>query len=269
MKKFVSVAASLLLSALAPSAVAGVDFPKATFAGIIGGDTADQQGKFTIKTTTTGAYTLKVRFGGRTASFSGQFDQTFHVDETFTYRPLPFVAVDVRLIMDLEGNGERIVGSVQTEAINNNVPVEFTVYQVFRYTTQNPAPQAGRFTGLFTKLDGTSPEGTGVVSVKVSRTGSVKVVGVLPDGSKISTGGNLSPGGVFPILNVLYSRHGTFAGFAQFHGNNAADTTITVANQTSEEGIHWVKTGSGEFIGRERPVLERYTPPASGKRPLP
>jgi hypothetical protein len=268
MKRFVLVVASLLLSLVAPSALAGVEFPKATFAGVIGGDTPDQQGSFSVKTTASGAYTAKVKLGPKTASISGQFDQNFHVDETFTYRPLPFVAIDIHLIMDLDPTGERIIGSVQTEAINNGTAVPFTVYQVFKYTTQNPAPQAGRFTGLFTKLDGTSPEGTGVVSASVSKNGKVRVVGVLPDGSKLSTGGSLSPGGVFPIFNVLYSKHGAFAGFTQFHGNQAGNTTITVGSNTEEQGILWVKTGAGSFTGHERLVLQRYTPPAAGKRPL-
>jgi hypothetical protein len=51
-------------------------------------------------------------------------------------------------------------------------------------------------------------------------------------------------------------------------GNQAGDTTITVGANTEEEGILWVKTGAGSFTGRERLVLERYTPPAEGKRPL-
>ena len=268
MKRFVLVVASILLSLVAPSALAGIQFPKATFAGVIGGDTPDQQGSFSVKTTATGAYTAKVKLGSRSASLSGQFDQNFHVDDTITYRPLPFVAIDIHLIMDLDPTGERIIGTVQTEAINNGNAIPFTLYQVFKYTTQNPAPQAGRFTGLFTKLDGSSPEGTGVASAKVSKNGNVRLVGVLPDDSKISTGGNLSPGGVFPIFNVLYSKHGAFAGFAQFHGNQAGNTSITVGADTEEQGILWVKTGGDSFTGHERLVLQRYTPPAEGKRPL-
>jgi hypothetical protein len=156
MKRFGLVVASLLLSLVAPSALAGIQFPKATFAGVIGGDSPDQQGSFSVKTTATGAYTAKVKLGSRSASLSGQFDQNFHVDDTITYRPLPFVAIDIHLIMDLDPTGERIIGTVQTEAINNGNAIPFTLYQVFKYTTQNPAPQAGRFTGLFTKLDGSS-----------------------------------------------------------------------------------------------------------------
>ena len=269
MKRFTLAVASLLLAFAAPSVLAGIQYPKATFSGIIGGDTFDQQGRFTIKTTSTGAFTVKVKVGPKSAAFHGQFDENFHVDQKFTFRPLPFVSIDVRVIMDMTPDGERIRGTVQSEAINDNSPVPFTVYQVFKYTTQNPAPQAGRFTGLFTKIDGTSPTGTGVAIVNVSKTGKVKVVGTLPDGSKVSTGGGLSPGGVFPIFNVLYSKKGALAGFAQFHGENAADTNITVAGQTDTAGLVWAKIGDGDFTGHEKLVLERYTAPAAGDRVLP
>jgi len=108
-----------------------------------------------------------------------------------------------------------------------------------------------------------------VAIVNVSKTGKVKVVGTLPDGSKVSTGGGLSPGGVFPIFNVLYSKKGALAGFAQFHGENAADTNITVAGQTDTAGLVWAKIGDGDFTGHEKLVLERYTAPAAGDRVLP
>ena len=241
-------------------------FPKATFSGIIGGDTADQQGRFTIKTTSTGAFTVKVQVGPKSASFRGEFDDSFHVDKTFTYQPIPFVSFHIHLIMDMTPDGDRITGTVQ---IDDNQPIAFTVYQVFKYTASNPAPQAGRFTGLFTKIDGTSPTGTGVVTVSVSSKGKVKVVGTLPDGSKISTGGGLSPSGVFPIFNVLYSKKGGLAGFAQFHGNDLADTIVTSGGTTDRTGLVWAKIGDGEFAGHEKVALQRYTPPAGGSRVLP
>jgi len=93
-----------------------------------------------------------------------------------------------------------------TDSVSSFASVGTLVLQPV-YTVKSPAPQIGAYTIVFdpTKTLGSGPSVGGVASASVSALGTVTVVGMLPDGTTLSSTAQLQKDGSVAYYDGLYS----------------------------------------------------------------
>ena len=126
------------------------------------------------------------------------------------------------------------------------------------YKKDTPPSQAGRYTVMIppdpAQRDGSSaPQGYGVGTLIVSRTGSLKFAGTLADGTKFSQGTSLARGGVWYLFIPLYANTGPQAGLLE--GTIQFEAIPQVSDL--DGAVKWI-----------RPALTKTPFPASSLYPL-
>lgn len=212
----VSSTAPVILAALVqPTTTNPPVTVKETFSnvkGVYSGLIYDQQngvasatsGYLTIATTASGSFTAKMQLGGKSYSFSGQFNNSGTSSNTVG-------SWTVSLLLDLQG-GNVITG--QVTGGNSTLSLEANL-NVFSKT--NPAPLAGVYTMVVQGL-GSSTIGNGIGTATVDSLGNVQCNLTLPDGTKLSEKTTLSQSGAWPFYAAPYKNSGVVIGWIQFAG---------------------------------------------------
>jgi hypothetical protein len=262
-----SLLASLVLACSAHSGET-VNFQNSKYSGVVGVGSADKnsRGFVTIKTTETGAYSLKGKFGSRKINRKGTFSPSGDLFEVIEVKVFGFVVASVTLDLQLSADANAITGTVLVK-VQGQADQTFDV-EVYRalFGPRNPTDRAGRFTA---RLRTDTIPGHGYFLITITASGLSRVVGKVPDGSAISTGGALVSRDALvaiPIANVLYNNKGALGGFISF-------TTVDRAEgELSWVGLAGAATQLPELAGPFNRVLiaeaHRYARPAEGTRVL-
>lgn len=158
------------------------------------------------------AYSGAVTVAGRTHRFSGRLleDQTGEVLSTREGAPsrIAFQFVSV-------SNSPAITGVIDFEQEGGSVP--FHGFKAARYSSSNPAPQAGRYTLALQNTNsmtpGAGPSGASIASMLVNNSGIVSLSGGAADGTAFAFSGvPLSVNGEWPLFIPMYRNRGVMAG---------------------------------------------------------
>ena len=186
-------------------------------------------GRASLKVGALGTMTGKLSLGGVTYRLKGAFDGLNHLVITKGRGSLPDLVINLQLTPD----GSEISGTVSDGSFTAEISGDRNGYDA----TNDPAPQKGRYTVSLPGDDLNAatgfPKGDGWAKMKVSADGIANVVGVLADGTAISTSLSLAKTGEAPLYVPLYSKKGSLSGRIVFAGNpGVSDAAGT---------LHWHK----------------------------
>jgi hypothetical protein len=212
-----------------------------TYAGLFyetNGVTLTSAGFVSVKVTSGGKFTAKLQQGANSYSLSGQFSASGSWGTDSIQNALEW---GISLQLDLSG-GDEIFGVVSNSAWTADL-----IAKRAGYSTDNPAPQAGKYTLIIPGSDdaATRPGGCGFGAVSVSPVGAVTLKGTLGDGTPVTSKTFLSKEGQWPLYAALYGKKGLFIGWLTF--------TNDLATKSDLEGIaNWIKpsqTGTTLYPG--------------------
>jgi YD repeat-containing protein len=184
------------------------------YAGLVTGGTptAQNSGIIALTVASNGAFTGTLKLGGVTYKLRGTFDENGFVMLDIP-RKAPLIALTLTLQLDLDSNGQ-ITGTIS----GGEIATLSAALTPFGKKAPPPSGLIGAYTALFepTQPGITIPQGDGFATVNVSKTGSIKLVGALADGSKISLGTVLAGDGTWPLFAGLYRNAGFVTGTVTF-----------------------------------------------------
>jgi len=190
--------------------VSKTGFYSGHYVGLIDGVDVAHSGTITITTTGTRAFTGSITVGGVTYKLKGTFDANGQYQINIPRKNLP--ALIGTLSFGLPLGADVITGTFNGTSIVANNAV---------YKTATPPPQARRYTVMIppdaAQTDGAfAPQGYGVGTLVVAKTGLLTFAGKLADGTKLSQGTALTRGGVWYLFIPLYAKGGLLEGTIQF-----------------------------------------------------
>ncbi len=243
--------------------------PSAGYSGLVN-STFAQPGFGTVQFYTGGDKTTgKLLFDGLTVPFKAAFVTT-PTDGTLTanlFAKRGKTVLNLVLTLNMQGDGTRFTGTLTGAG-----PTPYVIAGERNALGSKlvPISLAGRYNAL---LDGNvGGDVRGIASINVKPTGGASVAGVLPDGTKFVTGGNVSLLGRLDFAKGLYKKEalkttGYIAGTVQF---DKAATPKTLAGTA-----RWNKpTGNGKLypagVANTTMVVEGalYRPPLLNQRAL-
>lgn len=228
-------------------------------------------GLLTLTVNTNGTLSGRIYLAGASIAIStGLFDASGHESLVISRssQHLPNLLIDLQ--MDMTGNGQCITGTVSSADGAWNAPF-WGARAVFG--PANPTSLAGKYTfaipGFSDSTQG--PAGNGYASITVSTNGTVSLSGNLGDGTKqtqVSSTLSISPQGLWPLYQPLYSGGGALMGWVNLVNQPGALTNVSGS-------ILWVKsanptnaTYAAGFTNVTDIVGSGFVAPASGKRIL-
>jgi YD repeat-containing protein len=207
-----------------------------TYAGLITGNggSSAQAGFLSLNVTLTGGFSGTASFGGKKFKVKGSFDS--NGDASIDLPGSPAVHLDLHLDAGTRQVTGAFTGGVTAMLTASSAP----------FAKSKPAPggAVGKYSALLAATESlaTVPKGTGFANVTIGSTGSVKVAGVLADGTKLSQGTSLVSDTQWPLFATLYKNEGFISGLVSYAPN----------------------PGVGEFIGTidwlKPAVQEDFTP---------
>ncbi|HMP84530.1 MAG TPA: hypothetical protein PKA41_17690, partial [Verrucomicrobiota bacterium] len=160
-------------------------------------------GLFTMKVTTKGKYSGKLQIGSSRYSFSGTLNPELEATNNITRKGTSALKLTIRL-----GTGpdaDKAFGVLSDTGWSASILADRAVYN----SKSNPSPLAGSYTLVLPSDDeGTIEVGDGYGYGSVNTAGSVKFVGMLPDGTKVSQSVPVSKDGYWPMYIPLYKGNG-------------------------------------------------------------
>lgn len=190
------------------------------------GVSTNSAGFFTLKTTSSGAYSGKLLLGGRGVTLSGKFDYQGNASNTFTFSGTTN-AISVNMTLDLTNNTGMITGTVS----NQDWVSVLTGYRGATKLSTNTLPAVGHYV---LTIPG-APAGygdDGSVKITAARTGALTIRGKLPDGSAIIESAVVSKEGFWPVYVSYESGNSLLIGWETFD------------NKTSQGVLSWSKGSS-------------------------
>jgi len=180
------------------------------YVGLLTGADVAHSGTITITSTGTGAFTGTMVVGGVTYRLKGIFEGNGQYRINIPRKNLP--ALTGILNFGLPFGPDVITGTFNGTSIVLNNAI---------YKTTAPPPQAGRYTVMIppdsAQINGASaPQGYGVGTLVVAKTGLLTFAGKLADGTKFSQGTALARGGIWYLFIPLYAKGGLLEGTIQF-----------------------------------------------------
>jgi|GEM_PF-1368344 len=183
-------------------------------------------GFFTLKTTSSGAYSGKLLVGGRGVTLSGKFDYQGKASNTFTFSGTTS-PITVNFALDLTNNTGLITGTVS----NQNWVSMLTGYRGVTKLSTNTLPAAGSY--VLTIPGVPAGYGTdGSATITAAKTGTLTVKGKLADGNVVSESVAVSKEGFWPVY-VSYD-----------NGNSLLIGWEIFDNKTSQGVLCWNKGSS-------------------------
>jgi uncharacterized repeat protein (TIGR03803 family) len=200
-------------------------FPPGTYSGLVVQTNAlspESSGFLSLALNLPGTFTAKLTMDGALSTFNGQFDVTGNATNTVTRgksNPL-----QVMLQFTQTGGTNQIVGTVSDGVFTSQVLADLDGFGKGFH-----CPYAGKFTFVVPPADPTdpsAPQGYGYGTLTISKTGKGKLRGVLGDGTAISATAPVSLNGIWPFLDLLYSKKGLSLGRIAFNGTNVIDAAL-------------------------------------------
>jgi len=181
-----------------------------------------------IKVSKKGTFSAKMYFGNILYSMKGQFDQNGQYSDVITPRNGSPATVSLQLVSTLSG-GHKLEGDVTV------------VGEQAAYVSAVKSGSTGSLAGVYTILvlsdeeESSAPQGHGYAMMTVTSVGTVKLKGLLGDGTKWSAKCSVTPDGEMPLYAVLYKETGSLGGLIRFRN---------VAGISDCDGeVHWRKPG--------------------------
>ena len=177
-----------------------------------------------------GAFSAKLLLGGRTNTFTGQFDLGGHLAQMVPQTGSSPLALDLQLGPDT------LSGTVSNAAWVSTLDAYRAVFNA----TTNPCPYAGRYTMAIPGEAGGSgcPDGSGYGSVTVDKAGNAVMIGALAEGTVMGQTVPVSKDGDWPLYVPLYSGQGSLIAWLRFTPSagltNTAATWIKPTNSLSK-----------------------------------
>lgn len=246
------------------------------------------EGFITATVQNSGGFSGKLTIDGTTLSVSGSFDHQGHARfgtaraKTLTVARTnkPSLMVELFIDIDTPGLNDRIWGSVTAKSFQQSqvvsvsevdadrafyngvsqiVPSEYLIASTngpATFTTVfPPLPLYDGMNAVETQVQGVAlkdyPQGTGIGTITVSKTGVVTLSGTLADGTIIGASSTLSQVGVghasrFPLFMQLYGKLGFLSGFVQLD-HAAPGSDISAVNlqwlRPTQTGSHYYPHG--------------------------
>ncbi len=175
-------------------------------------------GSFTFRTTAQGSLSGSLQTGTGRYTLSGRFEPTGNFTRTLL-RP-HLTALNVTLTLNLAG-GEGVTGNISDGVWTAGLTGGRAVFDGKR----NLAPQTGRYTLVIPGdcAAAETPCGDSYGTLSVSRQGSVRLSGVLADGTKFTQAAGVSENGQWPLYARLYSGQGSVWSWLTFTNPPAGD----------------------------------------------
>lgn len=201
-------------------------------------------GQFTASLTSNGTFTAQLRSSVGKLSFAGQFSALGFWSNAIVQSHAPPMAGFLQI--DMSGSGA-MTGELSGGTLNEDV-----LAQRSSFSADSPAPQAGKYTLLFSDRyiqPMNSGFGYGSGAVSVDALGHAQFSGELLDGSKVTEGGVISDLGEWPFYASLHGGTDYIAGWLLFTNGPDADLA---------GHLYWVRPGdSAAFYPSNFPkVLE-------------
>jgi len=249
--------------------------------GVLPGET----GYFRIDVSRNGRFTGKLFVGAQSAHFHGRFNQqgTAYVSVKvgtgkyeFAYDPDGWSEWDIRevkklkwtLILQLTNGLDQVAGQILSYT-RTGWTASVLGDRARSSSPTNPVPEAGQYTVVIPQNPDSQggPEGDGCGTVTVDKSGSIRLLGVLPDSSKITASAILSEGGVWPLFASLRAGNGVLVGWLYFTNSAGSD----VAGQLTwirlrHPRVRFYREG---FTNQTRVLASRYVRPISPSPVLP
>jgi hypothetical protein len=217
-------------------------------------------GSFSIRTTTRGSYTGRLKVNGKQWPFSGSFDSDGQATSTIVRRGDTTLTLVFHIGAD--DQSDQVFGTLSDGNWTAQLSGDRAVY-----SARNPAPYAGTYTMVLPGQDGNSslPTGDSYGAVKISTAGVALFSGTLGDGTKLSQTAPISKDGLWPFFGSLYGNKGSLLGW------------VTVANAPADQSdlsglVSWIKPAgvpksryyAGGFSTETMVVGSRYNKPGPG-----
>ena len=170
-------------------------------------------GQFSASLTSNGTFTAQLRSSTQKLSFAGQFTALGLWSNTVAQSHAAPLAESLQI--DMTGSG------TMTGQVDGGISNQYVLAKLSSFSANNPAPQAGKYTLLFSDNNQATNWGTGAVSV--DRAGNVHFIGEWADGSRMTQSGTISDFGEWPFYSSLHSTD-YLAGWILF--TNAPNTNL-------------------------------------------
>lgn len=176
---------------------------------VLGGNGAHaDSGSFKVTTTTSGSFTGKLLYGGKSYTASGKFDANGQA--TVTIKRTNLTPLVLNLQLDLEGGTDRITGTVSDGTVVSSLSAD----QALPTTAQHDA--FGRYTVSLPPNPEDSgaeyPQGSGYAIMTVNKYGTASLSGALSDGKTFTYSSSVSKFGELPVYLSLLSGAGSLMG---------------------------------------------------------
>ncbi|MBT8037288.1 MAG: hypothetical protein KJO21_07055 [Verrucomicrobiae bacterium] len=196
-------------------------------------DGSEIRGYFkSIKVSKSGKLTAKMYFGNVSYSLKGLFDQNGQYSGLITPKKGSPATVNLQLVSTSEG-GDKIEGTVVVGNQTSNVGA---------VKSGATGSQAGGYTILILGDEGetTAPQGHGYALMTVTSVGTVKMKGLLGDGSKWTAKCYVTPDGEMPLYAALYRKAGSLGGLVRFRNVDGVSDC--------DGAVHWHKPGTTRIL---------------------
>ena len=162
----------------------------------------------TLKLNSSGAFSGSMYFDNVKYKLKGEFDANGHF--TGTIAPKNQLPADV--------DPQLVITAKNAFQVNGTVTVDGVVGHLTTMKASDIAVRVGDYTLLVLadKADATSPQGNGYGTMKISQKASVKIKGVLADGTKWTAKSYITPDAEMPLFSLLYKKMGSLAGMVYF-----------------------------------------------------
>lgn len=185
-----------------------------TFMGVIAHNVSlngNLGGRFDLKTTSLGSYSLKLTQGSKSQKYSGLMDVAVNEDPQIT-----IVSKNVKIVLTLDANSHLLTGVVTNFNAEGSSASLAGWRQVWKASTNPATTRQGYYSvGIdITANTGSAPvpRGTGYAKCVVGVDGKLTISGKTADGNSITTSGFVGPNGEALLYQILYSKRGSLVG---------------------------------------------------------
>ncbi len=204
------------------------------YVGLIRGADAAHSGTITIVLPGTGSFTASIKYGGVTHPLKGSFVNAKNRFTGSVGRGASALAIE--LDFGIPVGPDVITGEIGGSAVEASNAV---------YSASAPPAEAGKYTVNIppdpTQTDGSvAPQGYGVGSLVVGKTGTIRCAGTLADGTGFSQGTLLTRNGVWHLYAPLYAKKGPLAGMLE----GVIQFEVVPETSDLDGGVVWIRPPS-------------------------
>jgi hypothetical protein len=216
------------------------------YLGLVGEDGGSTRASITVVLGVKGKATGRIRIGAKQYGWKGTFGSDGRL---VTSIPRGGGLAAMTLTLQLAGGGSELGGTLTDGTsfaeVNGNRAT---------FGKGIEASQKGRYTAFFRESDAAESDGYGYAMLNVSTLGSVRTLGVLPDGSPVVSGVRLDNAGDIPVFVFLPKTKATLFGRIHFRD---------VSDQSDADGVMvWSDPAKG--VSDLQFYAARHQPPAPG-----